>query len=578
MGNLTSKEGHVPSGSHLDLFHTPPTSPMAPWMSLPGTALPQASAPSLQDRSMSEGAQGSVSREGTPPEPLLSAASEWAVIGSEGLTSSTGAGSDVDSGRAVDSPLTPMQCPTPSWQEKDSGLEQTLGDGTGHGLMLSSPELQQQFRASPGSSPDQEGPMFSADLLKRLLVERAELVEEARSTKETLQTERGEWLQFQADLQVAVSVADRLRLEAEEELGMLRETQQEAERQLAATIHKQQETDRQLEALRAQHKDTCQKLSTLTASERQAREELGTLRVEHEETCKKLSTLTVTHQQVLAELPELRDREGTRTERKGQGVETHKEGPSAKCITEDTQKREQPQPEVKGVAERYLQSVAAGEKRKEEGYAGRDPRRIVMLSERSRSLSRLPLPSESPSTTNGSSQPTTATAAPASKNQDTARGRRLDRLLQRQDSWSSSYSSKREDLTDPSPTLNSVIRPQDSLSMLLRRYGGSKRNSLLRWCQSRTQGYKNIDITNFSSSWADGLAFCAVYHTYLPTHIPYSMLSLENKKENLGLAFRTGESVGITAVLTVEEMLRAEGPDWQRVLGYIESIYRHFEM
>ncbi|KAG9347343.1 hypothetical protein JZ751_004910 [Albula glossodonta] len=505
----SGKNGERLYGSHLDLFHTPPTSPMAPWMSLPGTALPQASAPSLHDRSMSEGALGSVSREGTPPEPLLSAASEWAVIGSEGLTSSTGAGSDVDSGRAVDSPLTPMQCTTPNWQEKDSGLEQTLGDGMGHGLMLSPPELQQQFRASPGST-----------LLKRLLVERAELVEEARSAKETLQTERGEWLQFQADLQVAVSVADRLRLEAEEELGMLRETQQEAERQLAATLHKQQETDRQLEALRAQHKDTCQKLSTLTASERQAREELGTLRVEHEETCKKLSTLTVTHQQVLAEL-------GTQTERKGQGVETHKEGPNAKCITEDTQKREQPQPEVKGVAERYLQSVAAGEKRKEEGYAGRDPRRIVMLSERSRTKTR-----------------------PEGGD------------------WTDSCNDK---TAGPAPT-------QDSLSMLLRRYGGSKRNSLLRWCQSRTQGYKNIDITNFSSSWADGLAFCAVYHTYLPTHIPYSMLSLENKKENLGLAFRTGESVGITAVLTVEEMLRAEGPDWQRVLGYIESIYRHFEM
>lgn len=40
---------------------------------------------------------------------------------------------------------------------------------------------------------------------------------------------------------------------------------------------------------------------------------------------------------------------------------------------------------------------------------------------------------------------------------------------------------------------------------------------------------QNIDITNFSSSWADGLAFCAVYHTYLPSHIPYSTLGPENK-------------------------------------------------
>ncbi len=29
---------------------------------------------------------------------------------------------------------------------------------------------------------------------------------------------------------------------------------------------------------------------------------------------------------------------------------------------------------------------------------------------------------------------------------------------------------------------------------------------------------------------------------------------------------------------TVEEMLKAGGPDWQRVLSYVESIYRHFEM
>lgn len=44
---------------------------------------------------------------------------------------------------------------------------------------------------------------------------------------------------------------------------------------------------------------------------------------------------------------------------------------------------------------------------------------------------------------------------------------------------------------------------------------------------------QNIDITNFSSSWADGLAFCAVYHTYLPSHIPYSSLAPESKVKAL---------------------------------------------
>ncbi|GAA6097659.1 cytospin-A isoform X1, partial [Tachysurus ichikawai] len=120
--------------------------------------------------------------------------------------------------------------------------------------------------------------------------------------------------------------------------------------------------------------------------------------------------------------------------------------------------------------------------------------------------------------------------------------------------------------------------PQEDFSKLLRRHGGSKRNSLLRWCQNRTSGYKNIEITNFSSSWMDGLAFCAVYHSYLPSNIPYDTLRPDNKKENLLLAFQTGESVGITASLTADEMLKSEGPDWQRVLGYVESIYSHFEM
>lgn len=40
---------------------------------------------------------------------------------------------------------------------------------------------------------------------------------------------------------------------------------------------------------------------------------------------------------------------------------------------------------------------------------------------------------------------------------------------------------------------------------------------------------KNIDITNFSSSWNDGLAFCAVLHTYLPAHIPYQELNSQDK-------------------------------------------------
>lgn len=66
----------------------------------------------------------------------------------------------------------------------------------------------------------------------------------------------------------------------------------------------------------------------------------------------------------------------------------------------------------------------------------------------------------------------------------------------------------------------------------------SQLNQLLQAVAAHHAGFlsslplQNIDITNFSSSWADGLAFCAVYHTYLPSHIPYNTLSPENKVFN----------------------------------------------
>lgn len=44
---------------------------------------------------------------------------------------------------------------------------------------------------------------------------------------------------------------------------------------------------------------------------------------------------------------------------------------------------------------------------------------------------------------------------------------------------------------------------------------------------------QNIDITNFSSSWSDGLAFCALLHTYLPAHIPYQELNSQEKVSHL---------------------------------------------
>ncbi|ENN72469.1 hypothetical protein D910_12322 [Dendroctonus ponderosae] len=123
------------------------------------------------------------------------------------------------------------------------------------------------------------------------------------------------------------------------------------------------------------------------------------------------------------------------------------------------------------------------------------------------------------------------------------------------------------DLSERNDPLNSLVKN-----------GGSKRNALLKWCQNKTVGYRNIDITNFSSSWNDGLALCALLHTYLPDRIPYDSLTQQEKRRNFSLAFSAAESVGIPTTLNINDMIQLERPDWQQVMSYVTAIYKHFEV
>ncbi|XP_053680485.1 cytospin-A [Anopheles nili] len=123
---------------------------------------------------------------------------------------------------------------------------------------------------------------------------------------------------------------------------------------------------------------------------------------------------------------------------------------------------------------------------------------------------------------------------------------------------------------------NDTSERKDPLNALVKN-GGSKRNALLKWCQNKTVGYRNIDITNFSSSWNDGLALCAIMHSYLPDRVPYDKLNQNDKRRNFSLAFTAAESVGIQTSLSIDEMCLEERPDWQQVMSYVTAIYKHFE-
>jgi len=101
---------------------------------------------------------------------------------------------------------------------------------------------------------------------------------------------------------------------------------------------------------------------------------------------------------------------------------------------------------------------------------------------------------------------------------------------------------------------------------------------LLDWCKAQCAGYENVNITNFSSSWADGLAFCALIHHFHPNAFDFSKLNPKNRRGNFTLAFESAEKLAdIAPLLDVEDMVRMKSPDWKCVFTYVQSFYRHFE-
>ncbi|NWR60559.1 SMTL2 protein, partial [Bucorvus abyssinicus] len=105
---------------------------------------------------------------------------------------------------------------------------------------------------------------------------------------------------------------------------------------------------------------------------------------------------------------------------------------------------------------------------------------------------------------------------------------------------------------------------------------------LLDWCRSKTIGYKHIDLQNFSSSWNDGMAFCALVHSFFPEAFDYNKLNPTNRKQNFELAFTTAEKMAnCDRLIEVDDMMMMGlKPDPMCVFTYVQSLYnhlRHFE-
>uniref|UniRef100_A0A4W5JZ71 F-actin monooxygenase n=1 Tax=Hucho hucho TaxID=62062 RepID=A0A4W5JZ71_9TELE len=121
---------------------------------------------------------------------------------------------------------------------------------------------------------------------------------------------------------------------------------------------------------------------------------------------------------------------------------------------------------------------------------------------------------------------------------------------------------------------NATIRRPVNLA---RRESEIRPGRLLTWCQKQTEGYRNVSVTDLTTSWQSGLALCALIHRFRSHLIEFDSLNEEDSANNLQLACDLAErEFGIRPFITGEEMAAGQEPDKTRMVTYLSKFYELF--
>uniref|UniRef100_A0A8C7KJJ4 F-actin monooxygenase n=1 Tax=Oncorhynchus kisutch TaxID=8019 RepID=A0A8C7KJJ4_ONCKI len=112
---------------------------------------------------------------------------------------------------------------------------------------------------------------------------------------------------------------------------------------------------------------------------------------------------------------------------------------------------------------------------------------------------------------------------------------------------------------------------------LARRESEIRPGKLLTWCQKQTEGYRNVSVTDLTTSWQSGLALCALIHRFRSHLIEFDSLNEEDSANNLQLACDLAErEFGIRPFTTGVEMAAGQEPDKTRMVTYLSKFYELF--
>ncbi|XP_062560892.1 EH domain-binding protein 1 isoform X3 [Armigeres subalbatus] len=133
------------------------------------------------------------------------------------------------------------------------------------------------------------------------------------------------------------------------------------------------------------------------------------------------------------------------------------------------------------------------------------------------------------------------------------------------------------DVPEPTPAVVNIPVPEPVIELkkpILR--DSTPGQDLLEWCKEITRNYNGVKVTNLTTSWRNGMAFCAIIHHFYPSLVDMSKLSPGNVIENCRTAFDAAEKLGIPRVIEPRDMNMLAVPDKLAVMTYLYQLRAHF--
>ncbi|XP_006142459.1 nesprin-2 isoform X5 [Tupaia chinensis] len=127
-------------------------------------------------------------------------------------------------------------------------------------------------------------------------------------------------------------------------------------------------------------------------------------------------------------------------------------------------------------------------------------------------------------------------------------------------------------VADSSPTSSP---PAKKCSKAQARWQMSAKKALLLWAQEQCATSESVSVTDFKSSWRNGMAFLAVIHALRPDLIDMKSVAQRSNKDNLKEAFQIAERELKIPKLLEPEDVDIVNPDEKSIMTYVAQFLKY---